>query len=287
MADLTWADRKPFSIRAAGIQYGGIQLGKGRPVLLLHGFPEHHASWRHVVPFLANNGRRAIALDLKGYKSTDAPRPGTPSGDYRLSTIARELGEVVRMISDTGSIDLIGHDWGGAILSAMLIVCPERIDRAVWVNGPGRLMVPWRLHHVFKFNIPGVAERQFWRRPVYFVEQIINTWSYRPEAFHADDILSYARAFQHGPAFKCAMAYYRGLRKDLKFLGPNLLRGARWRGESAVIWGQHDPIFPPIVGNALAREIGANLVPVDDAGHFPQTESPGPVNEAISSLLCG
>ena len=302
MSDFTWADRIPFSLRAAGLNFGGVELGQGTPVLLLHGFPEHHASWKYTAVSLANAGRRAIALDLKGYKGSDAPRPGTLLGDYRLSTLAREMGEVVRHIAaqgaeatsdrssvsppkTPGAIDIVGHDWGGAILSAMLVVCPERVGRAVWVNGPGRFMVPWKLQHIAQFNLPGWAERRFWRRPVDFIGEIIARWSYQEGAFAPDDILDYARAFQSGPAFKCAMAYYRSLRRDVSFLAPNLVRGAGWSGDALVIWGQHDPIFPPVVGQALARDVGASLVPIMEAGHFPQTERPDEVSAALLAFL--
>lgn len=44
--------------------------GRGRPVLLLHGFPTIHLLWRRVSPALAAAGFRAIAPI--GYGSSDA-----------------------------------------------------------------------------------------------------------------------------------------------------------------------------------------------------------------------
>jgi pimeloyl-ACP methyl ester carboxylesterase len=287
MSEFTWQMAKPFSMEAAGLRFGGVALGKGAPVVLLHGFPEHHGSWMHTLAPLAAAGFRAIALDLKGYRLSDAPRPGTTLGDYRVSTIAREMGEVLRAISPDQPIDVVGHDWGGVILSAMLSVCPQRVRRAVWVNGPGRFMVPWRLHHVAKFNLPGWAERRFWRRPVHFITNIIDTWSHKPDTFTTDQIRDYTRQFQQGPAFKCAMAYYRSLKLDVTFLGPAMLRGTSWSGPALVVWGQRDPIFPPLVGRALAKDLNATLVEIEDAGHFPQTESPERVNQALVQFLAG
>jgi pimeloyl-ACP methyl ester carboxylesterase len=66
-----------------------------------------------------------------------------------------------------------------------------------------------------------------------------------------------------------------------------MLRGTSWSGPALVVWGQRDPIFPPLVGRALAKDLNATLVEIEDAGHFPQTESPERVNQALVQFLAG
>ncbi len=44
--------------------------GKGEPVVLLHGWPEHWYAWRSVIPRLTEH-HRVIALDLRGFGWTD------------------------------------------------------------------------------------------------------------------------------------------------------------------------------------------------------------------------
>jgi pimeloyl-ACP methyl ester carboxylesterase len=61
------------------LQVNGISVhvedhGSGKPVLLLHGWPDFAYLWRNQIPFLANNGFHAIAPDLRGFGRSDRPR---------------------------------------------------------------------------------------------------------------------------------------------------------------------------------------------------------------------
>src|SRR2546425_8938506 len=54
----------------------GIEVdvtGSGRPVVLLHGFPDSGRLWRHQVPALAEAGFQVIVPDLRGYGRSDKP----------------------------------------------------------------------------------------------------------------------------------------------------------------------------------------------------------------------
>lgn len=45
----------------------------GRPVLLLHGFPQTRTAWRHQMTTLAAHGYRVVAPDQRGYSPGSAP----------------------------------------------------------------------------------------------------------------------------------------------------------------------------------------------------------------------
>ncbi len=47
--------------------------GAGRPVVLLHGFPDSGNLWRHQVPVLSVNGYQLIVPDLRGYGHSGKP----------------------------------------------------------------------------------------------------------------------------------------------------------------------------------------------------------------------
>jgi pimeloyl-ACP methyl ester carboxylesterase len=60
------------------LQVNGISLhvedhGRGKPVLLLHGWPDSSYLWRNQIPFLVANGFRAIAPDQRGFGRSDRP----------------------------------------------------------------------------------------------------------------------------------------------------------------------------------------------------------------------
>jgi len=93
-----------FSARAAGPP-------DGRPVLLLHGFPETSWSWRFVLDQLAGAGYRAVALDQRGY-STFARPDGVEA--YRLAHLVDDVVGVADTM-EWPTFDLVGHDWGGLV----------------------------------------------------------------------------------------------------------------------------------------------------------------------------
>ena len=72
-------------VEANGIRFHTVQVGSGRLVLLLHGFPEFWYSWRHQLPFLGAHVR-AVAPDLRGYNLTDRPARG-----YELPRLVADL----------------------------------------------------------------------------------------------------------------------------------------------------------------------------------------------------
>jgi len=51
-------------VDGVGIEYE--VTGSGRPVVLLHGFPNSDRFWRHQVPALAEAGFQVVVPDLRG-----------------------------------------------------------------------------------------------------------------------------------------------------------------------------------------------------------------------------
>ena len=52
------------------------------PIILLHGFPESHRTWRHIVPDLARD-HYVVAPDQRGYARSSKPKDVqdyTPTG---------------------------------------------------------------------------------------------------------------------------------------------------------------------------------------------------------------
>lgn len=100
-------------------------------VILLHGFPESHRTWRGVIPDLARD-RFVLAPDQRGYA-----RSSKPDGveNYTADKIVADLVA----LADHHAIDrftLVGHDWGGAIAWMAALRHPDRVARLVIVNAP-------------------------------------------------------------------------------------------------------------------------------------------------------
>ncbi|HEX9547742.1 MAG TPA: alpha/beta fold hydrolase, partial [Acidimicrobiales bacterium] len=81
-------------VDGVGIEYE--TAGEGRPVLLLHGFPDSSRLWRHQVPALAGAGFQVVVPDLRGYGRSDKPEAVEA---YSLPLLA---GDVVAVLADLG-----------------------------------------------------------------------------------------------------------------------------------------------------------------------------------------
>ena len=55
-----------------GVKIHYVTAGQGPLVVLLHGFPDYHYTWRDQIPALAKTCQVA-ALDLRGYNDSDQP----------------------------------------------------------------------------------------------------------------------------------------------------------------------------------------------------------------------
>ena len=61
-----------IDVNGVGIEFE--VAGEGRPVVLLHGFPDSGRLWRHQVPALVDAGFQVIVPDLRGYGGSDQPK---------------------------------------------------------------------------------------------------------------------------------------------------------------------------------------------------------------------
>ncbi len=81
--------------------------GKGRPVILLHGWPLSADSWDDQAMVIAQSGFRAISYDRRGFGRSEQPWTG-----YDYDTMADDLADVIK---ETGATDasIIGFSMGG------------------------------------------------------------------------------------------------------------------------------------------------------------------------------
>jgi pimeloyl-ACP methyl ester carboxylesterase len=105
--------------------------GKGPLVVLLHGFPDYHYSWRHQVPALSKHFR-TVAIDLRGYNLSGQPKKDS---DYAMPKLVADVAAVIAHFKEKKAI-VIGHDWGGAIAWSFAMSKPDLVEKLVILNCP-------------------------------------------------------------------------------------------------------------------------------------------------------
>jgi len=90
-----------------------VEVGKGDPIVLLHGNPTSSYLWRNVLPHLQPRGR-CIAPDLLGMGDSDK-LPDSGPGSYRFVEHRRYLDALFEALDVRERVTFIIHDWGSAL----------------------------------------------------------------------------------------------------------------------------------------------------------------------------
>jgi haloalkane dehalogenase len=109
-----------------------VDIGRGRPVVFIHGNPASSYMWRNIMPHVAPLAR-CIAPDLIGMGDSDK-LPGTDPGRYSFLEHRRYLDELLKSIGADRDVILVGQDWGGALAMDWAKRHPDRIRGIVYME---------------------------------------------------------------------------------------------------------------------------------------------------------
>jgi pimeloyl-ACP methyl ester carboxylesterase len=117
-------------IKRAYVDQGDRQLhlrtvGEGRALLLVHQNAHSSTMWEALMPELAANGRRAIALDLPGYGLSD-PFPAPPSLRGYANCALSMLDAL-----GVGGFDVLGQHLGASLGLQLVLDAPERVGAGI------------------------------------------------------------------------------------------------------------------------------------------------------------
>jgi len=107
-----WRARKKKA-RVRGLEMAYYEVGRGDPIVFLHGNPTSSYLWRNVIPHVEHLGR-CIAPDMIGTGDSD-PLPDSGPGKYRFATHRDYLFELFEALDLTSRVTLVVHDWGSGV----------------------------------------------------------------------------------------------------------------------------------------------------------------------------
>lgn len=268
-------------------------------VILLHGFPESHRTWRELVPLLSDQ-LRLVMPDQRGFGDSDRPLEVEA---YRTDILLADLFA----LADALRIErfaLVGHDWGGAIAWAAAIKGDPRVTRLAIVNSPHPLIFQKSLVEDEAQRAASQYMRTF-RDPDFeeFVQSIgfeaFFDKSFRNHvdvaAVPAEERQIYIDQWSRPGALTAMLNWYRASQMLVPGIGeqaelPALVqRGVpKIKVPVRVIWGLEDKALLPIQLEGIG-EIGddVDVFPLRGVGHFAPWEAPVQVAAALKPFLAG
>jgi len=265
-------------------------------VILLHGFPESHRTWRAVARRLAEQFF-LVMPDQRGFAGSDRPQEVDAYNSELLVNDVFALADALGL----ERFALVGHDWGGAIAWSAALRDDPRLTRLAIVNAPHPVIFQKSLiesadqraasQYISAFRFAGF-------------EKIVQTEGYdwlfdkvfadSPPMAEADKRQYLAEWAQAG-ALTAMLNWYRasavmvpppGLTVPL----PDWLLKAfpSVKVPTLVIWGMKDAALLPLQLDGLDRLIDdLTIARIPDAGHFAPWEAPEPVLAALEPFLAG
>src|ERR671923_1418356 len=167
--------------------------GSGRPLLLLHGFPQTHVMWHRIAPALAEEFT-IVCADLRGYGSSGKPPSRPDHAPYSKSAMALDM---VRVMEAQGfsRFSVAGHDRGARVAYRMALDHADRLERLALLDiiptaeafrrADARFALafwPWAL----LAQPPPLPERLIAADPEAVVDNALAWWGSDRAAFPAD-----------------------------------------------------------------------------------------------------
>ena len=277
-----------IQVKTTGAIINLIHGGSGRPLLLLHGYPQTHVMWHKVAPLLANHFH-VICPDLRGYGDSSKP-PSTPDhSPYSKRTMAQDMVEVMDFFSYK-KFFVAGHDRGARVTHRLALDYPEKIKKACVMD-----IAP--THHMFKttdqnfatgyyhwfFLIQpnGLPEHMIGCDPAYYLTEKLNRWG-ASEALSEDEAMSeYIRCFSNPETIHASCEDYRAAASiDLDHDEEDMDKTIQC--PLLVLWGAkgfvHRSYDVLSVWRERARLVEGRAL---DSGHFLPEEAPIAVGEEL------
>ena len=114
----------------AGVKMRYDDLGKGQPVLVLHGWGGSAESFLPLIRDLQGR-RRVVAVDFPGHGGSGEPSQPWSVGDYAdcVRGLLKHIG--------AGRADVVAHSFGGRVAIKLAAETPELVNRMVLTGAAG------------------------------------------------------------------------------------------------------------------------------------------------------
>jgi pimeloyl-ACP methyl ester carboxylesterase len=253
------------------------------PIVLLHGYPANHLSWRRQVPALAEH-HRVFALDWLGWGESDRPLDLRFDYDTEVARLGRALDAL-----GIDECNLFGHDYGGFLALGFCERHPSRVLRLAILNSRAhRSFVP-KWYAIFSImSLLGrspLAARVARLLPLEAINRRGMRGAVRAGVIEPEVLDRYLGWISEPDGDRWLVHFFGQYRVGARAeLGDRL---GEIECPTAIVWGAEDEYLRTEVAEELAAQIPNAELSLINAGHFVMEEAPVVVLDALNRLLGG
>jgi haloacetate dehalogenase len=271
-----------------------ITLGKGEPLLLLHGYPQTNMMWHKIAPLLAQNFT-VVATDLRGYGDSSKPSIDSDRTAYSKRAMAADRVEVMSQLGYDRFL-LVGHDRGARVAYRLTVDYPKKVKKLALLDiiptyylykNSDREFATAYYHWFFLIQPHPLPETLIGANPEYFLRHCLQNWSKNFSAFTDTALAEYIRCFSNVNTIHASCEDYRASASidlideeedlDKKITCPLL-----------VLWGSQGIVGRKYNVLEIWRDRAIDVMgKAIDCGHFLPEEAPEETYKALQKFLSG
>ncbi len=245
------------------------EVGRGEPVVLVHGLADDHRAWRRVVAPLMLT-RRVVLYDLRGHGNS-------PLGDADGS-LAQLGADLVEVLDDAGieRATIAGFSLGGTIAMRAAIDAPDRVSALALIGTSSRVNSAARGWYEERAALVENGDPELRATLDKDTEDVYRN---RPEEIEAG--LRIRRESTTDPGgFANACLAMASLNE-----GPLDTELSAIKAPTVIVAGDADQHCPPRASEIIAEQIdGSTMRVLEDTGHPLPVERPDEVAAAIKEV---
>jgi haloacetate dehalogenase len=285
---------------ATGIQIACRIGGKGRPLLLLHGYPQTHLMWAKIAQRLAEHFT-VVMSDLRGYGDSDKPKSDPQHETYSFRAMAQDQASLMESLGYS-QFAVAGHDRGARVTHRMCLDHPERVTQAAVLDIAPTLTLyertdmPFAMGYYEWFLLPQpepFPERLIGADPKFYLRHELLGWSQNKEAeiasiFDPDSLAEYERCFCDPLTIHATCEDYRAAASiDLAHDRDDREAGRKIMCPLLVLWGDANRVLQAYDMLDVWRKVSDNSVDGHflPCGHYLPEEVPQAVIEAFQAFF--
>ena len=282
-------------IETSGTTIHVLRKGSGRPLLLLHGYPETHLTWHKVAPQLAEQFS-VIVPDLRGYGDSGRPPDGQRHENYSFRAMAQDQVDVMRHYGHERFL-VVAHDRGARATHRLCLDHPESVEKAVVMDiaptltmyeGTNQEFATKYMLWFFAIQPFPFPEHMIGLDPEFYLRQIFGGLNRTPGAIAPEQMNEYFRSFSDPAVIHTTCENFRAAADiDLEMDKSDEAAGKKDQMSTPCPVGRKGNGRRPV---GLARDLARECVaPVTgralDCGHFLQEESPDDLLAELRQFL--